>query len=280
MGTLISAAGLAAWADDDLLIVDCRFDLADPARGVRDFAAGHIPGAVYANLDHDLSDLSRRNEGLGRHPLPHPEAFAAVLARWGWRPGQPVVSYDSAGGALAASRLWWMLRAAGASEVAVLDGGLAAWLAAGSPLEAGVERARVASTVSVDAWPQGSVDHVGAADAAAAGVLVDARAEPRYRGEVEPIDAVAGHVPGALNRPFALNLQVDGRFKPAAMLRDEWRALLDSHAPGQIVHMCGSGVTAAHNLLAMEHAGLHGSQLYPPSWSGWISDPARAVTSG
>lgn len=281
--TLIEAAELAALAPADVLIVDCRFDLADPGKGRRDFAAAHIPGAVHADLDHDLADLSRQHEGLGRHPLPIAEAFSSLLSRWGWRRGRQVVCYDTAGGALAAARLWWMLRLAGISEVAVLDGGLAAWQAAGLPLAAGDDSAaeRAATEVSLSFDTRLTVDHAGAgAVAAGAGVLVDARAEPRYRGEVEPIDPVAGHVPGALNRPFALNLAADGRFKPAAVLRSEWLALLGDCPPTGVVHMCGSGVTAAHNLLAMEHAGLTGSRLYPPSWSGWISDAARPVASG
>lgn len=277
---LMSATELAAIPSAEVLVVDCRFDLADPARGRRDYLAGHIPGAVYADLDRDLSDLGRQSEGLGRHPLPRDEVFASRLSHWGWRPGMPVVSYDAAGGALAAARLWWMLRRAGVVAAAVLDGGIAAWQAAGLPLLEGDSAARAASPVVLEIQPGVSCSHEEAASAAAAGVLVDARAEPRYRGEVEPIDAVAGHVPGALNRPFALNLDPSGHFKPADRLRTEWLALLDGRAPADIVHMCGSGVTAAHNLLAMEHAGLPGSRLYPPSWSGWISDPSRPTEAG
>lgn len=274
---LIDVAGLAGLSAAEVMIVDCRVDLADPSKGQRDFLAGHIPGAVYADLDHDLSDLSRQAEGLGRHPLPTAAAFSATLGRLGWRPDRPVVCYDAGNGALAAARLWWMLRAVGAQAVAVLDGGLAAWLAAGRALEAGEPAPRVPTDVDVSFAPSMIVDHAGAAGAASRGNLVDARAEPRYRGEVEPLDRVAGHVPGALNRPFACNLQPDGRFKPPAALREEWLALIGARAPATIVHMCGSGVTATHNLLAMEQAGLTGSRLYPPSWSGWISDPSRPV---
>ncbi|MBU6247064.1 MAG: sulfurtransferase [Xanthomonadaceae bacterium] len=277
---LIDVATLAGLAADEVLIVDCRFDLADPARGARDFVAGHIPGAVHADLDRDLSDLSRQPEGLGRHPLPTAEAFSATLGRWGWQPGLKVVCYDAGNGALAAARLWWMLRAVGSRAVAVLDGGLAAWQAAGEPLQAGQSGSRAAGSVMVAFDPSMIVDHAAAAVAASAGNLVDARAEPRYRGEVEPLDRVAGHVPGASNRPFAANLQADGRFKPPAQLREEWLALLGGHQPAAVVHMCGSGVTAAHNLLAMERAGLAGSRLYPPSWSGWISDSGRPVAVG
>ncbi len=275
--TLIDAASLTALPPHEVLIVDCRFDLADPAKGARDYLDGHIPGAVYASLDHDLSDLSRQAEGLGRHPLPLESAFNALLSRWGWREGMQVVSYDAAGGALAAARLWWLLRLVGVQQVAVLDGGYAAWLAAGLSVERGESAARPASQVSLhyDA-SQVLLDHA----AFLQGKLLDARAAPRYRGDVEPLDRVGGHVPGALNRPFADNLDNDGRFKPAELLRDEFAAVLGSTMPSQVVHMCGSGVTACHNLLAMEHAGLHGSRLYAPSWSGWISDPSRPVAKG
>ena len=277
---LVGARELAARDPAGLLIVDARFDLADPGKGRRDFLAGHLPGAVHADLDRDLADLSRQAEGLGRHPLPDAAAFSATLSRWGWRPSLSVVCYDAAGGALAAARLWWMLRAAGIHDVAVLDGGIAAWVGEGLPLESGEAAPRPAVPVDVRFDGAAMADHAGARAAAAAGELVDARAEPRYRGEVEPIDPVAGHVPGALNRSFSANLVGDGRFKPAAVLRDEWLALLDGREPSRVVHMCGSGVTAAHNLLAMEVAGLAGTRLYPASWSGWISDRARPVATG
>ncbi|GAA0889247.1 sulfurtransferase [Rhodanobacter soli] len=278
--TLIDATELAALPAHAVLIVDCRFDMTDPAKGERDYLDGHIPGAVHASLDRDLSDLSRQAEGLGRHPLPLESAFNALLSCWGWQPGMQVVSYDAAGGALAAARLWWLLRLVGVREAAVLDGGYAAWLAAGLPVESGAAAPRPASKVSLryDA-DQVLLDHAAVRDGAA-GQLLDARAAPRYRGDVEPLDRVGGHVPGALNRPFADNLGSDGRFKPAAELRDEFLAVLGATAPSQVVHMCGSGVTACHNLLAMEHAGLHGSRLYAPSWSGWVSDPARPVAKG
>ncbi len=278
--TLIDATELAALPPQGVLIVDCRFDLADPDKGGRDYLDGHIPGAVFASLDHDLSDLSRQAEGLGRHPLPLEPAFNAMLSRWGWQAGMQVVSYDAGSGALAAARLWWLLRLAGVKRVAVLDGGYAAWLAAGLPVESGAAAAREATRVALhyDA-SQFLVDHAALADGAS-GQLLDARAAPRYRGDVEPLDRVGGHVPGALNRPFADNLGNDGRFKSPAQLRGEFVAVLGSTVPSDVVHMCGSGVTACHNLLAMEHAGLHGSRLYAPSWSGWVSDPARPVAKG
>ena len=277
--TLIDAADLAALPPDQVLIVDCRCALGDPAQGKRDYLDGHIPGAVHASLDRDLSDLSRQNEGLGRHPLPLEPAFSALLSRWGWRGGAQVVAYDTAGGALAAARLWWLLRLVGI-ECAVLDGGYAAWLAARLPTASGEAAPRVASKLSLHYDPsQFLLDHAAVAHGAS-GLLLDARAAPRYRGEVEPLDRVGGHVPGALNRPFADNLDPDGHFKSTAQLRDEFTAALAGTEPAHVVHMCGSGVTACHNLLAMEHAGMHGSRLYAPSWSGWVSDPARPVATG
>jgi thiosulfate/3-mercaptopyruvate sulfurtransferase len=259
-----------------VLVVDCRFDLADPARAARDYAQAHIPGAAYADLNQDLSDLSKH--GLGRHPLPEARAFSAVLARWGWTPQLPVVAYDAANGALAAARLWWMLRLVGAHDVAVLDGGFPAWVAAGLPLNAGASQ-RTASTVALE-YERAQIVYTGDLQAMLQDmVLLDARAAPRFRGEVEPIDPVAGHVPGARNRPFSDNLAADGRFKPAAQLRAEFESLLGAHAPENVVHMCGSGVTACHNLLAMEHAGLGGSRIYAPSWSGYISDPQRPIAT-
>ncbi len=279
--TLVSPDELAAHLGaPDLRVLDCRFDLAEANAGWQAYGRGHIPGAYYAHLDTDLSDTGR--SGLGRHPLPDPQVFAAILGRWRVTPDCQVVCYDAAGGALAAARAWWLLRACGHRRVAVLDGGWPAWQAAGL-------------TVAADAPEQGrepyparwddslySVDAEAVAQDLAAGriLLLDARATPRFRGEVEPIDSRAGHVPGACNRPYTENLGPDGRFKPAARLRSEFLALLQGRSPRQVLHMCGSGVTATHNLLAMEHAGLTGSRLYAPSWSGWISDPARPFATG
>lgn len=276
---LIDAKTLASLTPESVLIADCRFDLAEPAKGVRDFLDAHIPGAVYASLDRDLSDLSKK--GLGRHPLPDAAAFARTLSCWGWRSGQWVVAYDDAGGALAAARLWWLLRIAGI-DACVLDGGWPAWLAASLPLEQGPAAAREATSVDLHYDPAAAVyfDELETLRGKPATLLLDARAAPRFRGEVEPLDRAAGHVPGACNRPFSLNLDADGRFKSAATLRTEYATLLDGHAPRDVVHMCGSGVTACHNLLAMEVAGLHGSRVFAPSWSGWVSDPARPVATG
>jgi thiosulfate/3-mercaptopyruvate sulfurtransferase len=273
--TLISAHDLAS-LEDDVLIVDCRFDLADPTRAARDYAQAHIPGAVFADLNRDLSDLSKH--GLGRHPLPDAAAFSAVLGNWGWAPGMPVVAYDDANGALAAARLWWMMRLVGQTEVTVLDGGLAAWKAAGQQLDANAVH-RTPTSVRVEFDPEQVVytEQLQQLLQNPLSVLLDARAAPRYRGEVEPIDPVAGHVPGAHNRPFSENLRADGHFKSASDLRAEFDTLLAGYSAADTINMCGSGVTACHNLLAMEHAGLTGSRVYAPSWSGWIADPKRSI---
>ncbi len=281
MTVLVDAVTLAArLAQGGVLLVDCRKDLADPQAGRAAYDAGHLPGALHAELDTDLSDLGK--QGLGRHPLPDAEAFAAVLARWGWTPEVEVVAYDAAGGAMAAARLWWMLRLVGARHVRVLDGGIAAWQRAGLALDVAPVAMPAPSRVDV-AWDTRElVDASHLRDGLADGSLcvLDARAAPRYRGEVEPLDTKAGHVPGARNRPFQDNLREDGTFRPVAELREAFMSVIGAHAPTEVVHMCGSGVTACHNLLAMEHAGLHGSRLYAPSWSGWIADPARAVALG
>lgn len=276
---LIEALALAALPSETTLIVDCRFALSDPGQGERDYLAAHIPGAVYASLDHDLSDLSK--PGLGRHPLPDVPVFAAKLARWGWRPWMRVVTYDDAGGALAAARAWWMLRTAGI-DATVLDGGWRAWREAGLSVAAGAvarerapEPALHIDTHAVVYYPE--LDGLRAQDSI---LLLDARAASRFRGENETIDRVGGHVPGARNRPFADNLQADGRFKPRAALRAEWAGVLGAHAPNDVIHMCGSGVTACHNVLAMEAVGLAGSRLFAPSWSGWVQDGARPLATG
>ncbi len=280
MGTLISSGELSALlAGSPPLVVDCRKELAEPQSGRMAYAQAHLPGAVYADLDSDLSDLSR--EGLGRHPLPHARAFSDVLSRWGWQPGRRVVAYDDAGGALAAARLWWMMRAVGAHEVFVLDGGYAAWLRNGLATDAAIPRIAASRVeVSFDAGQLVDFDALQEGLAGSTLRLLDARGAPRYRGETEPLDPVAGHVPGAYNRPFADNLDDSGCFKPARRLAEEFAPLIDPYPPEAVVHMCGSGVTACHNLLAMEHAGLHGSRLFAPSWSGWLDDPARPVRVG
>ena len=276
---LMDARTLAALPAPEVLIVDCRFELSDPGKGEREFLQAHIPGAVYASLDRDLSNLSKKN--LGRHPLPDAQAFSAVLSRWGWSSRQRIVVYDDNGGALAAARLWWMLRVCGIAAN-VLDGSWHAWSEAGLMIEHGAAHAREATQVDARFDPAQVVyyeelERLRVQDSA---LLLDARGAARYRGEVEPIDPVAGHVPGALNRPFGDNLDASGHFKPPAQLREEFASVTGNRDPREVIHMCGSGVTAAHNLLAMEAAGLHGSRLFAPSWSGWLSNPDRPVAKG
>jgi thiosulfate/3-mercaptopyruvate sulfurtransferase len=271
-------AGLAGSAN--VLVVDCRFDLADPAKGRRDYEAAHIPGAVYADLDRDLSDLTQKG-ALGRHPLPTDAQLSVAFSRWNLTPDTHVIAYDDANGALAAARLWWLLRVADHMNASVLDGGFAAWRKAGLPLESGAEPVRGAHVeAKLDRNEVVYIDELEKKRHEGTILLVDARAAPRYRGEVEPIDAKAGHVPGAINRPFSDNLDANGRFKSPEHLRGEFYALIGVFNPWQVVHMCGSGVTACHNLLAMEAAGMMGSRVFAPSWSGWIADSSHAIATG
>ncbi|WP_303746889.1 sulfurtransferase [Stenotrophomonas pigmentata] len=268
-----------ATASTALRVMDARFSLADKSAGAAQHAAGHIPGAVHADLERDLSDM--RKQGHGRHPLPDSAAFAATLGRWGIDADTQVVVYDAADGSMAAARLWWLLRLIGHQKVAVLDGGLAAWQAAGHALEAGS-----VDTTPLPAYPgQFDMAQVVSADEVQSRLLqnpawlLDARAAERYRGEVEPLDRVAGHVPGALNRPFGMNLH-EGRFRPAQELHAELLPLLGGQSPGQVAVMCGSGVTACHLALAFAHAGLPGLRVFSDSWSGWSSDERRPVATG
>lgn len=279
--TLIDAATAAHLPADDVLFVDCRFDLADAGKGDSDYKASHIAGAARADLDRDLADMATPSNGRGRHPLPEAAAFAAWLSHAGWRPDLQVIAYDAAGGALAAARFWWLARLAGIDNVAVLDGGWSAWLEASGRVD-GEPVVREATSVHVSFDQAGTVGADELAEGVASGhlLLVDARAVPRYRGEVEPLDPVAGHVPGARNHPFAENLDEHGRFRLPEELRRSFKAALGTHPADDVVHMCGSGVTACHNLLAMEYAGLCGSRLYAPSWSGWVSDRSRGVAVG
>ena len=276
--TIIGAQDLAtAGPAPDCVVIDCRFDLADPAWGEYAYYRGHIPGAFFAHLDKHLCGAVTR--GAGRHPLPDWSRFAALLGQWGVHPTAQVVVYDQHNGSYAA-RLWWMLRALGHANAAVLDGGWLAWLRAGGaedavvpPLRSGRYAARCGS-----GWVTTSKleQELASGDC----VLVDARSAVRYRGEQEPIDRVAGHVPGAFNRPYTENLNGNETFRSPAVLRAQWTALLGGRVPGSVVHMCGSGVTACHNLLAMELAGIRGSRLYAGSWSEWIRDPRRPVARG
>jgi thiosulfate/3-mercaptopyruvate sulfurtransferase len=280
--TLIDAKALMALqaARGPLVVLDCGFDLADPSAGERAFAAGHLPGAFYAHLDRDLAGpkLARGPGFTGRHPLPERAAFAATAGRFGIAPGVQVVAYDAQGGPYAA-RAWWLLRWLGHDAVAVLDGGGAAWVAAGGTLtrEAAVPQAKPPYPAT-DAAAMPTVQAAELLAAPARWQVVDARAGERFRGESETLDPVAGHIPGAAHRFFKDNLGSDGRFKPAAELRAAFQAL--GREPQAVVHQCGSGVTACHNLLAMEHAGLAGAALYPGSWSEWCADPARPVATG
>ena len=213
--------------------------------------------------------------------MPDIDAFARTLSGWGWNERQRVIAYDDAGGALAAARLWWMLTCVGI-EASVLNGGWQAWKQAGLPVERGAALPRNATHVVLDFDPAKAVyyEELESLRRQSSTLLLDARAAPRFRGETEPLDRAAGHIPGARNRPFSQNLADDGRFKPAATLQKEFAEVLGTRAAGDVVHMCGSGVTACHNLLAMEAAGLRGSRLFAPSWSGWCSDPAREVATG
>jgi len=278
--TMIAVPELAARLGQ-VVLVDMRHQLSDPGWGAAQYGQGHLPGAVFIHLDRDLSAVP--DVGNGRHPLPGRAGFAARARGWGIDGRRQVVIYDQDSGAFAA-RLWWMLnRWLGLDCAAVLDGGHAAWLAAGLPLESTpVTPAPAADTIALPAGDGGLVTM--AALRAGLGqpelMLVDARGAARYRGETEPLDPVAGHIPGALNRPFTDNLGPDGRMKPPGELRREWLGLIGSHAPEQVVHHCGSGVTACHNLLAMEHAGLGGGRLYAGSWSEWCCHPGNPVVRG
>lgn len=277
--TLVQPADLMGHlADPAWLVLDCRFELADPAAGERAWSEGHVPGALYAHLDRDLSGPV--TPATGRHPLPAPEAFVATLSRWGVTPSTQVVAYDASAGMFAA-RLWWMLRWAGHDRAAVLDGGVHEWLAAGGLLNHSVQQRE--ATVFRPAWRHGMVTATGQVSASLRDGslgLVDARGPERFAGTTEPIDPVAGHVPGAVNHPCGWNLGHDGRFLPPAALQERWQETLGGRDPATVACMCGSGVSACHDLLAMTHAGLPGASLYAGSWSEWIRDPARPVARG
>jgi thiosulfate/3-mercaptopyruvate sulfurtransferase len=261
----------------DVVILDCRFSLLDPAFGEQEWRRGHVPGAIYANLERDLSDMSR--QGQGRHPWPEQRAFLDKLMQWGIEPTTQVVAYDGSDGALAA-RLWFLLRTLGHEKVAVLDGGWSRWVSQGLPTTS-QPRAPMTSQYRAEFDQSRLLDADGVQAHLEQGkLLLDARAPARFRGDEEPLDRVAGHVPGAVNRPYAQNLGEDGRFKTPMQLADEYRALLDGRDPADVAVMCGSGVTACHDLLAMERAGLRGAKLYTGSWSGWITDASRPVATG
>jgi thiosulfate/3-mercaptopyruvate sulfurtransferase len=277
--TLISAADLTRRIEQgDVLTCDCRFDLGDPHAGHRAYLEGHVPGAIYVDLERDLS--GKPTGANGRHPLPDRLAFAARMAELGVGRDTLVVSYDTSGGYYA-SRLWWMMHWLGHGQAAVLDGGLGAWTAAGLPLKQGGERATpgdlVASAAAV--MPVADVQAIEANLDSGDLLVVDARTAERFHGQPHPLDTASGHIPGAVNHFYQLNLSADGRFRSADELARDFAAVIGDTLPEKVVHQCGSGVTATHNLLAMEVAGLKGSRLYPGSWSEWTSDPSRPIAT-
>lgn len=267
------------------LVFDVRHDLADHQAGRRAYEAGHIPGALY--LDHEVQLSAPRTGRNGRHPLPDRGDFAALMRAQGLTARTEVVVYD-ADNSMFAAHLWWMLRWLGHEAVSVLDGGWAAWRAIGAEVETGTRTPRLSEAQAIQSQVLSGKPSMPVVDAR--GVLanlddhrltiLDARAPERFSGETEPMDPVAGHIPGAINRPFKLNLEPDGRFKQPAQLRQEFETLLGDRLDRGIVHQCGSGITACHNLFAMELAGLRGSALYPGSWSEWCGNPAHPVARG
>lgn len=263
--------------DPDWAIFDCRHDLFDLAKGERQYREGHIPGAHFASVDTDLSgDKTGSN---GRHPLPAPAAFAAFLARNGVSNATHIVAYDDVGGQFA-SRLWWMARWIGLTNISLLDGGIQKWLAEGRGLSTEVPAPSTSplrgTADPVMVWSAAEVlAHINDTNF----TLIDARAAERYRGETEPIDPVAGHIPNALNRFYKSNLNADLTFRSPEEIRNEFTELTRYRAPEQVVHYCGSGVTACANLFAMELSGLHGSKLFAGSWSEWVANPERPVVT-
>jgi thiosulfate/3-mercaptopyruvate sulfurtransferase len=276
--TLVSTAELAAHLDDaGWVVFDCRHDLANPNAGAEAYARSHIPGARFLHLDRDLAaSLNGKN---GRHPLPDPPAFMQTLGAAGVDSGKQVVAYDAQTGVYAA-RLWWMLRWLGHEQVALLDGGYAKWTRESRPLTRALPQPVPARFVGRPRPASVDADDVLAHLGRPGRILVDARSPDRYRGENETLDPVGGRIPGSINRFFRDNLDNEGCFKPAAELRQAFTALLGAAPPDSVVHSCGSGVSACHNLLAMEIAGLAGSRLYPGSWSEWCSDADRPTERG
>ena len=292
--TLISVPELKALQADGtpLMIFDCSFDLMNPAAGEEQYRKAHIPGAIYADLDTALSDQGVIGPdgthhphpdaaSSGRHPLPSRERFAMWLSSVGFANEMQAVVYDR-NGANYCGRLWWMLKWAGHEAIAVLDGGLQAWQAAGEPVTDRAEPSHFQSHFRLgrELRSLATTQDVQSRLGQSGQTLIDARSAPRFKGEVEPLDPVAGHIPSALNRPFSLNLEADGRFKPAAQLKAEFEQLLAGRNPASVVHHCGSGVSAVPNLIAMEVAGLGPTALYAGSWSEWCSDPKRPVAKG
>jgi thiosulfate/3-mercaptopyruvate sulfurtransferase len=282
--TLISARELQQRLSSGapLRVFDCSFELMNPDAGAAQYSEEHLPGSVYVHLDQHLSDKTGADRASGgRHPLPSRETFARTLAALGVSDGMQVVVLDRQG-ANYCGRLWWMLKWCGFEAVAVLDGGLPAWKAAGGPVESGPSPVPEAGrfTLQPSTAPTASTSSILQGMGRPAQTVIDARAAARFRGEVEPLDPVAGHIPGALNRPFAENIGPDGLFKPAARLRAEFEHLLAGRDPATVVHHCGSGVSAIPNLLAMEVAGLGRTALYPGSWSEWCNTPDAPCAVG
>jgi thiosulfate/3-mercaptopyruvate sulfurtransferase len=277
--TLIDANTLfGELSRDDLKIFDCRFDLARVQWGDAEYAASHLPGALYLHLDRDLSSAITAESG--RHPLPDPHRFARRLGELGVDAHSQLIAYDQGSGAHAA-RLWWLARWIGLRNVAVLDGGYTAWRAAGLPVDQSAPaRGAKAVAISLDSTAWLGTAAVEELRRRPGNLLIDARGAERFAGRAETIDPIAGHIPGARNHPFLANLGADGKFLPAAELRARFGTLLGSLPPSALISMCGSGVTACHSLLALEHAGLTGARLYAGSWSEWIRDPRRPVATG
>jgi thiosulfate/3-mercaptopyruvate sulfurtransferase len=279
--TLISTAELAEHlADPDWAVVDCRFSLEDRERGRHDYQQAHIPSAFYAHLEEDLSGPVIPGQ-TGRHPLPEIDGLARRLSEWGLDSRVQVVAYDDASGAMAAARLWWLLRWLGHEAVAVLDGGWPPWQREGRPTQSGVE-CRAPRTFIPQPRPEllASASEVLALLNNPNFHLIDARSPERYRGEHEPIDPIAGRIPGAVCAPYLENLGSDSLFLPPEQLRARFESLLENAPPDRAIFYCGSGVTAAHNLLALAHAGLGDARLYAGSWSEWITDPERPIEKG
>ena len=279
ISTLVATEDLAAHLDDPKWVVlDCRFTLTDPEAGRQAYLKDHIPGAHYVHLDLDMA--APVTDTSGRHPLPDMHLLAARLSAWGVGVNKQVVVYDDSYGAMAV-RLWWMLRWLGHPGAALLDGGYPKWRKEQRPLTAEPSSPGKAQFVCLAEPSQiAHVDEVLRASQTGDTLIIDARPDRRFSGEYEPLDPVAGHIPGSVNWPFDENLDIDGTFLPPEALRENYQTLLHGRAPWQVIHSCGSGVTACHNLLAMEVAGLSGSRLYPGSWSEWIRDPARPVATG
>jgi len=279
INTLVTTEDLARHLEDpDWVVFDCRFTLTDTEAGRQAYAKGHIPGAHYVHLDEDLS--APIGPGTGRHPLPDPHVLADRLCRWGVGVNRQVVVYDDSYGAMAV-RMWWLLRWLGHPAVALLDGGYPKWTREMRPVTADppeIHKGNCACLPEPTQWV--TADDLQQALAAQDAVVLDARPERRFTGEFEPLDPVAGHVPGAVNWSFEENLDIDGTFMPPEALREIYQSLLKGRPAYKVIHMCGSGVTACHNILAMEIAGLPGSRLYPGSWSEWVTDPSRPVAIG